>query len=1208
MGILDSVFSSFSSLGAQVNQTVLSAQPTTTSGAPYSQPAQQQASTPAIETFNPVAALQSGYNTYVAPAVQTVQQITRPAIDTFVSAAPTLVPPVAIGVAALSVISPQRNTPTYQGLDLGVPQPVATPVRAETYTPTFYERSALQTVESRAGYTPISQLGDTRTQAALKGLEIARGLGFNVATQETFTGRVLEAQREAAATPKAQQYYTGELSKWAENMVELGSAYHVVGKVAETPIPANRYEYQGDLAVEFLKGTPTKASEYFSPVSGEMSKSLPGGVGLQQSAWEVAKTGKTSTLNYSVAVEKLSSAAGQYGPYGKLWGGPEYKETGVNSKQYVTPTSVAIQTQSKVLGSFPDVSVVGLPTPFKSTSQSASSEEYKPSGLFGLGGLFPEITREKASAYLIASKSAPLEATLGTLGTGLEGAYSAAAGGINAVIRGVTFGIVPTVFKTEPIVIKGTPYKYSESISTSIAGGSEEASKLGLEIESGRKSLDLYNPTAVAEFNKKVDVYNALQKANPVVEKTTTTKTPIPGTGVDDKVYASEWDRFVEGSGRVSRNLFGFSEAKYTAYGETIKSEPGVKGVWDRTVYEVGGVIANRPASLAPDVISGTTFLFGGEFVGAGIAGVAAGTGRVSSAAQWIMSPTGQTVVKAGAASFFGTLYTLNVTEGFKATSQETERNIERSILPLAAMYAGGGGFNRLPEVGLEGLRAAERVLPDIQQSRVRGQPVVVAGPQFAITNVKGLKDFVEPREVSGATRLESGKMSETTPIEPRVYKPQFKLGDYTPLPGMRGATSPAMPEPIGSAKLKTLAPSVERIAPETTTVKKVFPIRGETARTGLGEYTPLPGIFPAKITSPALPEMFRGKIEEVSFKTTVKSPEYVPSGSTGMTPLKFETSIPTLDLTKATMITQVGKAKMIETITPAEMRQIKTTGTTRTERSIGMQRFARESGRVAAKETAFEMKTQRLLPSVAGVADTAFGSTATIGQRSVNSLRDAYQRSYPAMEMVVKQDIAQTSVSGGIRAAYPISDIAVRQGVAPALIQTTKTHMASMEEAKTSIGAQQEPSLQNQLPSERSLYTPIKWASEKPVSKESPMVSPIEKYLSPEPVKETAKERAREREREKYYGVPEITKEKIPGIEPPRERETTRDTTRETPKETTKERPFVPIPPALLLSGQPDGGGAGGYKAPFRRIQREILYIGPSGKLPKVKMPKRKR
>jgi hypothetical protein len=255
------------------------------------------------------------------------------------------------------------------------------PTRAEVLFPqTDYERQAVANAQLRPGYTPASDLGDRTTQAAATGIGMMRAAGFDVATPDLMIGRTLEYQRQAAfLTPGStdDRYYSGELQKWAEDKVELSSSYHHVGMSAGVQIPANRWEYQSDLAVEFLKGEPRKDSERFSPVSGEMSANLPQfngrGEGVQDYAWRLSEGGARGAgpVSFMAGVNYLGAAEGKYGPYGKLFGGPEYTAP-VESKQIYSTTSV--------LGRGPDVKVdavadvgIGLPRPFISTSVSGSS-------------------------------------------------------------------------------------------------------------------------------------------------------------------------------------------------------------------------------------------------------------------------------------------------------------------------------------------------------------------------------------------------------------------------------------------------------------------------------------------------------------------------------------------------------------------------------------------------------------------------------------------------------------------------------------------------------------------------------------------------------------------------------------------------------------------------------------------------------------------
>ncbi len=178
-----------------------------------------------------------------------------------------------------------------------------------------YAVQAQQEVQTRPGYR--GDLGDVRTQQIVGALEAQRVMfgvsGAELPSRDVLTGAVLESQRKAAETTpgtRDDQFFTGELAQWGQNKVEVGSAYHYVGEKAGVPIPDNPFELQADLAVEFLKGTPDKRSEYFSPASGIMGKYLPGGKGVQETSWEVARTGKPQIVSYMDAVGVLGTTSG----------------------------------------------------------------------------------------------------------------------------------------------------------------------------------------------------------------------------------------------------------------------------------------------------------------------------------------------------------------------------------------------------------------------------------------------------------------------------------------------------------------------------------------------------------------------------------------------------------------------------------------------------------------------------------------------------------------------------------------------------------------------------------------------------------------------------------------------------------------------------------------------------------------------------------
>lgn len=190
-------------------------------------------------------------------------------------------------------------------------------------------------------------IGDTKSAAVAAGLQMMSMFGMAnpqySRTPESAQATALESLRQyyggrageepgmGTGTARA-QYYSGELQKLISRPIELASSYHNLSMATGIPVPANPHEYMGDLAVEFLKGAPQKASEMFSPVSGEMSKSLPkGGYGLQQWSWDTAlHTDKPTSyteapsVSYIPAINALYAAKGQYGPYATLFGGPDY--------------------------------------------------------------------------------------------------------------------------------------------------------------------------------------------------------------------------------------------------------------------------------------------------------------------------------------------------------------------------------------------------------------------------------------------------------------------------------------------------------------------------------------------------------------------------------------------------------------------------------------------------------------------------------------------------------------------------------------------------------------------------------------------------------------------------------------------------------------------------------------------------------------------
>ena len=223
--------------------------------------------------------------------------------------------------------------------------------------------------QNRPGYTPLANLGDQNspliaaeimkasqmaTLAAgylnLGGLNVPVGTPFN---SYQASALALQGQLSAAQlTPglRDDQFFANELSKSAENAVERSSEYHYIGKTLGIPVPANPFEYQGDLAVTYLKGMDTRSS--FPEVNSIMAATLPSGLGLQDYQWNMAK-GIGTPLDFTKATNLLVQSQGEYGPYATLFGGPSYVGTpsseGLRQQPAFTLTSAIINTLNSKL-------------------------------------------------------------------------------------------------------------------------------------------------------------------------------------------------------------------------------------------------------------------------------------------------------------------------------------------------------------------------------------------------------------------------------------------------------------------------------------------------------------------------------------------------------------------------------------------------------------------------------------------------------------------------------------------------------------------------------------------------------------------------------------------------------------------------------------------------------------------------------------------
>jgi hypothetical protein len=369
--------------GAQTVQNVTAPQPVTPSGqnytsqpsgqpAPsYSQPAQQ--SSPQPLSFNPIDYIYGGIqygSQLVGGAYETIQKnITPQNIVYPLAMTNPLTAPLVVGSTLVSMgqslFTPQPQ-PAYSGIGGGAGYtPLLIPVYNEPMNPA--------SLSTRSGYYDPRTLGDPLTQA--RALELYNK-PYLVGTQQPFQSyegavlSVLETQRVAAyGTPTLtdDRFFLNELQKGVQGTVEAASAYHYNGVLGGVPVAANPFEYKADLSVELLKGTAGKG---FSPVSGEMLPYLPGGRGLQDYGWELAK-GSTEKVLFGQALAYQDAATNLQGPYGALYGG-----TGA---RYVNPADLFAQSvYSPVRAGSP---LVGLSAP--SQRNWLEQANYDIGGFFG---------------------------------------------------------------------------------------------------------------------------------------------------------------------------------------------------------------------------------------------------------------------------------------------------------------------------------------------------------------------------------------------------------------------------------------------------------------------------------------------------------------------------------------------------------------------------------------------------------------------------------------------------------------------------------------------------------------------------------------------------------------------------------------------------------------------------------------------------------
>lgn len=422
----------------------------------------------------------------------------------------------------------------------------------------------LRSTQQRAGYYAPSELGDSITQTRAQ--ELMKQTNKPFSSYEDAVRYALEEQRQSATTSTARRFYANELSKSIQEPIEKASQYHYMAKETGRPQAANPYEYQADLAVELLKGAPTRSSEVFSPVSGEMSRYLPGGKeGVQQYQWNTA-LGKNEVVDFMPGIAALQAASGIEGPYGALYGGtgvksitPQsvaniietYPKTGDIPSSVNVPSALPFQMQTAVgqvkstgqqTRYFSGGEYADLPLPFVSTSRTEeATDKMLGGGTYIVPNTLEVFRKGEGNAvpivpgsYNVQTTKIESEPSIQNFLTNAGGyVWNTAAGlvrgfGVDLPVADTTAGLAKTTQTPSYDISLPSPYvSYPPSsepkTEVTYSGGSPEITALGKWIDTNRPTLDLSDSKSVNQFNANVDKYNELIAANPVVQTTRVT-------------------------------------------------------------------------------------------------------------------------------------------------------------------------------------------------------------------------------------------------------------------------------------------------------------------------------------------------------------------------------------------------------------------------------------------------------------------------------------------------------------------------------------------------------------------------------------------------------------------------------------------------------------------------------------------------------------
>lgn len=605
---------------------------------------------------------------------------------------------------------------------------------------------ALAAVQGRAGFDP------------------AFGLTMQSASDNVIA--LEKAKNAAMARGDVNQafYYQNQQQKAARNLEELSSSYHSVTKRMGISLPANRYEAVGDLATEYLKGTPTKDSERFSPISGMLLGVLPSyktkagteaGLGVQQDAWNQAQNrdaGKgVNFTDFSAAALYLGEAvkAGFQGPYADLYGGKNFK--GVTTSRPLGE-GVTIPTFQK--REVPGPTIAGSPPVITAPTKAAD-----------------RLVGSKTVAGTATVTAPPPGAGFTILGIGKDpGSAAGTPKGVNREYQKSGFlglgGLLPEMPSSEQF--KMFALGWSSKVRA-------DPVKATLEYQGSLLKAPVSSATGIAS--------RLSFGLSEVVAKPTTVQ-------VGDTVYASEWDAFVEGSGRVGRHVTKTPLAKQEAYFQTIKNDPSLAGEAKRGLFYIGTTIVNKPAELAPAAVIGVATSGASAMAPSALAKVGAGSGLTAKAAQFLQTPGGANLAKAGLLGLFGGAYTYDVTDKLTATPEKTKENIYSSVPALAAMYAGAGGMNWIGEIKGPGFAA-----------RQYGRPMQNDAGTLEI--FRGGKKTIDVRET-----VDLSQATVREPAKARMYEV-----DLTNLPS-REYVAPKTAQKTPVVQFKPASAPVEKYSP----------------------------------------------------------------------------------------------------------------------------------------------------------------------------------------------------------------------------------------------------------------------------------------------------------------------------------------------------------------------------------------------------------